>query len=103
MPGHYFTYSIMDTDNRSTAPHLKRYKTRSQTNYIAHHVTPCSIRMVSLVPVDDSAGEAAASSSDNIPSDQKIQTLQQQINRHFATYGYEAAGGYISRIHVLSF
>ena len=49
--------------------------------------------MVSLVPVEDGdAAGASTSSDDNIPSDQQIQKLQQQINRQFATDDYKGAG-----------
>ena len=52
--------------------------------------------MVSLVPVEENAGEAGAgtSTSDELPPDQQIPKLQQQINRQFATDNYKAAGSF---------
>ena len=48
--------------------------------------------MVSLVPVEENSGEAGTSTSDELPPDQQIPKLQQQINRQFATDNYKAAG-----------
>ena len=55
-----------------------------------------SRRMVSLVPVEDNTGDAGAgtSTSDELPPDQQIPKLQQQINRQFATDNYKAAGSF---------